>query len=121
VSYIDNQDGTVTDTSTGLMWQKVRAIGTYMWQNALQYCKSLELAGYNDWRLPSREELQRMIDYGDSDSVFVVESGWYWSSSIGFPGYAWGVDSYDGSAGNVSKDGDGFVRAVRGPTGKEDI
>jgi len=58
-----NDDGTVTDTETGLMWQQQRITGMN-WKEALAHCESLALAGYDDWRLPSIEELQSIIDYG---------------------------------------------------------
>ena len=50
--YIDNGDGTVTDTGTGLMWQKATAPGTYTWEAALVYCENLNLANHTDWRFP---------------------------------------------------------------------
>jgi hypothetical protein len=59
---VDNGNGTVTDTDTGLMWQKATATGTYTWEQALQYCESLNLAGYNDWRLPNKNELHSIVD-----------------------------------------------------------
>ena len=49
-NFIDNGDGTVTDTETGLMWQKATAPGTYNWQNALSYAEGLTLGGHSDWR-----------------------------------------------------------------------
>ena len=63
-NFIDNGDGTITDTVTGLMWQKATAPGTYTWEQALTYCENLTLAGdYSDWRLPNRNELQSIVDY----------------------------------------------------------
>jgi hypothetical protein len=69
--YVDNEDGTVTDVITGLMWMRC-AIGqkwieqtckgkaTEMnWDDATKY--SLKLAGYNDWRLPNIEELGTLV------------------------------------------------------------
>ena len=44
--YIDNGDGTVTDTGTGLMWQQGTASDNYTWEQALAYCENLELAGH---------------------------------------------------------------------------
>ena len=44
-SFVDNSDGTISDTSTGLMWQKETAPGTYTWEQALTYCENLTLAG----------------------------------------------------------------------------
>jgi len=66
--YIDNGKGgllneIITDTKTGLMWQKETAPRTYTWQEAVEYCKNLTLAGYDDWRLPTIEELFSIVDY----------------------------------------------------------
>ena len=58
-----NNDGTVTDTETGLMWQ-LRGPQTPMnWEIAKQYCNNLILAGYSDWRLPSYDEIGPLKDY----------------------------------------------------------
>ena len=37
---VDNNDGTVTDTATGLMWQQAEA-GNFNWWAALAYCEAL--------------------------------------------------------------------------------
>jgi hypothetical protein len=118
--FVDNGDGTVTDNCAGLMWQKETAPGTYPWQQALQYCESLELAGHDDWRLPNVRELQSIADYGrfspSIDPVFSAQNGWYWSSStfVGNPDVAWYVDFYYGFVISVSKnDVYYYVRAVR--------
>jgi len=118
--FVDNQDGTVTDTCTGLMWQKETAPGSYMWQQALQYCESLEFAGHSDWRLPNVRELQSIVDYGrvdpSLDPIFGAESGWCWSSStrVNGPNGAWFVYFGSGSVSCDIKGNDYFVRAVRG-------
>ncbi len=64
--FVDNGDGTITDTATGLMWQKVDDGMTRNWQEALSYAENLELAGHDDWRLPNAKELQSIIDYSRS-------------------------------------------------------
>jgi hypothetical protein len=120
--FVDNGDGTVTDTCTGLMWQQETAPGgvSYSWQEALQYCEGLELGGHTDWRLPNVRELQSIVDYGRYepaiDPIFGAVSGWYWSSStsVFFPGGAWVVVFGDGFV-NVDYKGIDFyfVRAVR--------
>ncbi len=68
--FIDNYDETVTDTSTGLMWEVKSNDGgsrdkdnTYTWQEALSYCENLSLGGYNDWRLPDINDLQSIVGY----------------------------------------------------------
>lgn len=52
--YIDEGDGTVFDSLTGLMWTKNANLGGQMvWSNAVSYCEGLNVGGYADWRLPS--------------------------------------------------------------------
>ncbi|MGH4038770.1 MAG: DUF1566 domain-containing protein [Sphaerochaeta sp.] len=62
-SLIDNGDGTITDTSTGLMWMKDDAPNTMEWKDALSYAENLDYAGYTDWKLPDVKELQSIVDY----------------------------------------------------------
>ena len=64
--FVDNGDGTVTDSCTGLVWQKdtadINGDGTIdlddelTWQDALKYCDGLSFAGHDDWRLPNVRE-----------------------------------------------------------------
>jgi len=54
---MDNGDGTITDKRTGLMWQGAEDGTKHNYSDALAYCRSLELAGHNGWRLPRKEEL----------------------------------------------------------------
>jgi len=69
-SFTDNDDGTVTDNITGLLWQKESAgISeeevlriTFIWEEALSYCEELTLAEYSDWRLPNIKELESIVD-----------------------------------------------------------
>ncbi len=118
-NFINNNDGTITDTSTGLMWQQATAAGTYTWQQALAYCEDLDLAGYTDWRLPDSNELQSIVDYRRFDPamnpVFSAVAGYYWSSTTyAYSTFnAWPVDFYYGSVLSYSKSNKVNVRAVR--------
>ena len=57
----DNDDGTMTDTSTNLMWQAVDD-GTKRDQaEAFQYCRELRLGGFSDWRLPTLDEFNALL------------------------------------------------------------
>ncbi|MDD2799077.1 MAG: DUF1566 domain-containing protein [Bacteroidales bacterium] len=67
-NFIENNDGTISDFATGLMWQKADDGQTRNWENALSYAEGLELAGHSDWRLPNAKELQSIVDYNRSPS-----------------------------------------------------
>ena len=120
-SYTDNGDGTVTDTSTDLMWQQGSS-SSKTWKEATAYCEGLNLGGHTDWRLPNIKELRSLVDYSlygtainktyFSDTV----SPPYWSSTTyaGNTSSALSMYFYDGSAGLDDKGGSYYVRAVRG-------
>jgi len=120
-NFIDNGDGTVTDTDTGLMWQKGTAPGNYTWQQALSYCESLSLGEHNDWRLPNVNELQSLVDYTRYDPSIDTTyfpntvSDFFWSSttSAHYPNGAWLVYFYYGNINVPDKSSYGYVRAVR--------
>ncbi|MBF0152333.1 MAG: DUF1566 domain-containing protein [Magnetococcales bacterium] len=59
----DHGDGTVSDLSTGLLWDKNDSGKGMNWEEALAYAAHLRLAGYDDWRLPNAKELQYIVDY----------------------------------------------------------
>jgi Protein of unknown function (DUF1566) len=62
----NNNDGTISDLATGLMWQKSDSGSGMDWKNALAYAQTQNAAnhlGHNDWRLPNTKELQSLVDY----------------------------------------------------------
>jgi len=68
-NFVDNNDGSISDKTTGLMWQKSDDGTARDWENALSYAENLTLAGYSDWRLPNSKELQSIVDYSRCPSV----------------------------------------------------
>ncbi len=65
-SFVDNDDGTVSDLATGLMWQQADDGVGRDWVSALAHAENLEFAGYDNWRLPNAKELQSIVDYSRS-------------------------------------------------------
>ena len=60
--FVDNGDGTVSDTKTGLMWA-VKDNGIPInWPDALSYCQNYSGGGHNDWRMPTLAELDSLYD-----------------------------------------------------------
>lgn len=121
--YVDPGDGTVTDSDTGLMWQKGEVAAPMGWTNALLTAESLVLGGYRDWRLPNIKELESLNDETltnpsiDTRYFPGAKPARYWSSTtqFGHDTNAWwnefvsGITSYDGTKGAAC-----WVRAVRG-------
>lgn len=64
--YMDNDDGTVRDLQTRLVWQKQVPDAFFTWSEARRYCESLSIGG-SGWRLPSRKELQTLVDPRQSE------------------------------------------------------
>jgi hypothetical protein len=101
-AYKDNGDGTVTDLNTGLMWQKTPDFIKRSWEDAAPYARSLDLAGYKDWRLPTIKELFSLADfrgnirarrpyidtryfafqYPDTSAGYRIIDAQYWSSNV---------------------------------------
>jgi ribonuclease BN (tRNA processing enzyme) len=103
--FVDNGDQTITDAATGLTWQKADSQQGLIWQDALQFCENLNLAGNDDWRLPNAKELQSIVDYTRSpetshsaaiDPIFQISSitnegdekdyPYFWSSTTHLDG-----------------------------------
>lgn len=99
-NFTDNNNGTITDNSTGLMWTKDDNGNGLTWEEALNYAENANIAAYTDWRLPNAKELQSIVDYTRSlqttnspaiDPIFncssIIDEGgsinypFYWSST----------------------------------------
>ncbi|MCP4899485.1 MAG: DUF1566 domain-containing protein [bacterium] len=57
------EDQTVAAQELGIMWTR-EAAGVFEFSDSDQYCESLKLASYSDWRLPRMNELQRLLSTG---------------------------------------------------------
>lgn len=135
--FLDNDDGTITDLNTGLMWQQTPSSEDFTWQEAVDYCNELELDGHDDWRIPSLKELYSIsnfstgwpyldIDYFDLASGQVTKDEQFWSSNYyvgvtveGGSASAFGVNNVTGHIKAYSAEASGpvggkYVRAVRG-------
>jgi len=73
--FTDNQNGTVTDNLTGLVWlKKANCFVGQTWENAISSannlsnstCELLDGSATGQWRLPNLKEIQSLMDYGNS-------------------------------------------------------
>jgi hypothetical protein len=62
--FIKNNDGTVTDSNSGLMWAQTDNQADIYWKDARDWIKSRLPDSvnpqYNNWRLPTVEELEQL-------------------------------------------------------------
>ena len=90
--FIDNKNGTISDSESNLMWKKCSegqkyiskgCSGTrskYTWKNAVKKFNNVSFAGYNDWRIPTIKEYKTIYFY--QNNIFPNgRDGAYWSSS----------------------------------------
>jgi len=130
--FSDNNDGTVTDNLTGLVWLKAGggSRGAEDWAAALAFCNDLEdgTAGLHDnsrpgdWRLPNVRELHSLIDYAQHDPALPgghpfteVPGGPHWTSTTlsEDPEYAFSMNLREGRLWSHDKQTLEYVWAVR--------
>lgn len=120
--HVDNGDGTISDIGTGLVWQQGDSGIQVSWEDACQFCDTLEIAGFDDWRLPRVDELRTLVNYQlVNPSVadpFETHAYFYWSvntGAFGDPLQAWIVSFFSGSieVQGINK-GSYYTRCVRG-------
>ncbi|QTR48865.1 Lcl C-terminal domain-containing protein [Candidatus Thiothrix anitrata] len=134
---INNNNGTVTDNKTGLMWKQCIEgqdpftcsgnAGEFNWEEALRHADDVNngLAGnnvgYTDWRLPNIKELDSIIEGQCVEPAINALafpntlSEWFWSASpfASNTRSAWGVNFYYGHNGAARKYYDYRIRLVR--------
>ena len=117
-----NNDNTITDLSTGLMWQKYETNSKKNWKSAISYCENLTQSNYFDWRLPDQKELKSIVNYSKYNPAMIkiyfpnIISDIYWSSTsyAKYNNQAWGLNFYNGDGNSEFKSSTCYLRAVRG-------
>jgi len=137
--FVDNADGTVTHTKTGLMWKQCSeglsgancttgAATTPTWTGALLWVKNLNagagFATFHDWRVPNIKELHSIIEnqcYIPTINAVIFPNTVatnYWSASpvaaTGNGSSAWSVSFWNGRDYSYGKGNSYHVRLVRG-------
>jgi hypothetical protein len=108
--FTDNNDGTVTDNLTGLIWlQDANRFGEVPWEEALSNARRLASGSHgledgsqaDAWRLPNVNELQSLLDLSNPSGPALpaghpfknAQVANYWSSTsvAAFPALGWYV------------------------------
>ncbi len=138
----NNNNGTMTDLRSGLTWLKdANCAGKALnWGDANSFCKTLKKGGYEDWRMPSKAELESLVSGLPEGTVWKTENwipllagygfddvqAFYWTSTI-HPVVLWPDNRYvmyiiSGYKDEASLESDlRFIWPVRGKmiSGKE--
>jgi hypothetical protein len=130
-------ESTVKDKHSGLTWTRDAHLGKCDWDGAFEFVNELnrsKFAGYNDWRLPDKEQLLILSSYAHSlgctgmegahtpAALFnqigfhkVVEDCYWSSSGDAFEiKFAWCVYMGDGTLCNPNKYEKLYIWPVRG-------
>jgi len=76
--FSDNGDGTVTDHQLGVMWARYDNQGDIDWRGAQRYCRwgPPQIMGkYDNWRMPTTEELQSLYVHGKEYKGYETDCG----------------------------------------------
>ena len=95
----------------GLIVSKQDLSATADWDEAIKFCTDYRAGGFDDWRLPTIDELARVYKNKDQVGSFVRFS--YWSSTEYAEHFAWFLHFYTGDRDNDFKDNTCYVRAIR--------
>lgn len=147
-----NPNGCVQDNVTGLMWEnKTNDGGLRDWNKTytnysatydpsglygsatdasgfVTAVNTTNLCGYSDWRMPTADELQSIVDYGVFYPGPAIDATWFpntqgfvWSASpyigaggtVNAPSFAWHVDFSYGVVNGGPRYSSRYVRLVR--------
>jgi hypothetical protein len=136
--FIVNANGTVKHIKTGLLWKQcleglsgsgcsTGVVSQPSWASALSAATSSTFAGFSDWRLPNKRELESLVEntcYSPAintaafpeNGVFINlnEETWTSTTAHGEPAFAINVGFRFGTTNSEAKTGTNLVRLVRG-------
>lgn len=61
-------------SATGLMWASHDSSARMGWHKATKFCRKLQVAGYMDWRLPTIEELESLVNLSAYETEHIGSS-----------------------------------------------
>ena len=134
--FVIENDVTVVDTSTGLMWKRcaqgyewsgetcaenVAQEAAYDWSEALSLTVGYSYGGHSDWRLPNANELASIAEFSCFDPAINrrifpnTPSVVFWSNTPNRSNtiFAWGVDFKQGESKTPYRTDSHSVRLVR--------
>jgi hypothetical protein len=118
-------DGTIyagesPDTGKAIYTTQADAPLTTKWKQAMQYASKLDAHGHQDWRVPTKGELNVLWENRNKGALKGTfnesgshPAGWYWSSSQYGSNFAWAQRFSDGDQDYGGKGNDPSLRCIR--------
>jgi Protein of unknown function (DUF1566) len=106
------------DPATQTMWTAADNGSGVSLRQAARYCRLLHLGGFNDWTLPSIDDLQQILGDRENQGGYHIKgsiklTGWQWSATPGTQeGEGWALDFGDGGRASVAAGDSGLNRAL---------
>lgn len=94
----------------------VENLGKLDFNEAIKACDTLQIDGYSDWRLPTKEEFELIhpkLNLKKVGGGSIFQSSWYWTSTEVDKQNAWTHNLQNGLQASYFKDFKCFVKAVR--------
>ncbi len=117
IPWSNNNNSIVTHaTGTGVGWGRentkvivnIQGQGTY----AASICDNLDISGYDDWYLPSKDELHLLYQQKASGKINLPDD-FYWSSTEASQNDAWSQSFSNGANSSTDKHGNYSICAIR--------
>lgn len=90
----------VLDGRSGLMWARNANIANLDWNKASEWIQDLNIGGFSDWRLPTKEEFKTFAERGGNSPLeWFTANGFYGVQDDGYwTGSTYGKDDSHGEA-----------------------
>lgn len=127
--YRRDDNGIVLDSETGLYWQDDYSdngdtVKGANWTDAINYCETLTLGDFDNWRLPNYNELYSLGDRTKTTQPAISEefvntvssnlTNYYWTSTTQYQQtVAWVLSFYNATNHYKNKVDSYYVRCVR--------
>ncbi|HEY1948680.1 MAG TPA: DUF1566 domain-containing protein [Bryobacteraceae bacterium] len=106
------------DPDTRQMWTVADSGSGVSLSQAKRYCQESTIGGFNNWTLPTIDDLQRLFGGAGDERGYHVRgplklTGWQWSATPGNQdGEGWTLDFGDGGRASVAAGDSGLNRAL---------
>jgi len=120
-SYADGENISIID---GLKYENQSFIKEYTWKKAVTHCERMKLGGYNNWRLPRKDELEKLLTEDKNRGYYIQKKfanningekyAFFWTSTEAKKNSSevWYISMKSGSGGWSDKTNGCYVMCV---------